>query len=130
MRNEPLWLPIEEAFKINEDAVAVTGEPHLLLDRGLLESAWAKPVNHWHYGENDILILAVQLLLGVARNHAFQQGNKRTGFTAAVMFLRSNGYRLTAKDSDQLGDLVTKAVANEISETDFVGIIRPFIVKA
>jgi death-on-curing protein len=128
LRNEPRWLPIEEAFKINRDAVGITGEPYLVLNRPLLESAWARPVNHWQYGEDDVLILAVQLLFGVARNHAFQQGNKRTGFTAAVMFLHDNGYRLTATDSSELGELVRRTVADEITETRFIEIIRPLVV--
>jgi death-on-curing protein len=93
-----------------------------------LESAWAKPLNHWHYGENDMLILAVQLLFGVARNHPFEQGNKRTGFTAAVMFLRANGYRLTARDSVELAELVRRTITNEVSETRFIEIVRPFVV--
>jgi death on curing protein len=99
----------------------------LLLDRGLLESAWAKPVNHWHYGEDDVVILAIQLLFGVARNHPFQQGNKRTGFTAATMFLLDNGYRVVATDSMELAELVRRTVADEMTESRFGEIIRQFV---
>jgi death on curing protein len=93
--NEPVWLSAETVITINKDLVEETGEPFFLRDRGLLESAVAKPINRFHYdGVEDVLSLAMTLLFGVARNHAFEQGNKRTGFLAAVVFLEANGYTI------------------------------------
>jgi death on curing protein len=78
--------------------VAATGEPFALLDAGKLESALARPINHWEYGEDDVLTLGIILLIAIAQSHAFLQGNKRTGFYAAEMFLNLNGYSLIASD--------------------------------
>ena len=127
MQNEPAWLPPDEVININREAVAATSEPHLVFSRPLLESALGKPTNHWSYGEEDVIVLAVHLLLGIARNHPFEQGNKRTAFTSAVMFLNINGYALDAPDSDDLGELVRRVIIGEISEQRFIAILRPFV---
>ena len=128
MPNDPNWLPLEEVLEINREAVAKTGEAYLLRDQGLLESALAKPLNHYHYnGVDDIVVLAVVLLTGIAQNHCFEQGNKRTAFTAAVMFLLANGYQLVAADSEGLGEFVTKLVAGETSVDSFTETLRRFV---
>ena len=121
-------MPLEEVLEINREAVAKTGEAYLLRDQGLLESALAKPLNHYHYnGVDDIVVLAVVLLTGIAQNHCFEQGNKRTAFTAAVMFLLANGYQLVAADSEGLGEFVTKLVAGETSVDSFTETLRRFV---
>jgi death-on-curing protein len=74
-----------------------TGEPHYLRDRGLLESALARPRNFFSFGEEDIVVLAVVLMAGIAWAHAFEQANKRTAFEAMWHFLRLNGYDLRLK---------------------------------
>ena len=105
---EPVWLPIEAVIETNKDLVADTGEPFFLRDRGLLESALDSPKNSFFYnesGEIDIVDLATKLLLAIARNHAFEQGNKRTAFASALMFLELNGYRV-----DELADVVLATV--------------------
>jgi len=92
--NEPRWLPIEAVVEINRAVVVTSGEPHLLRDQGLLESALARPRNFFGFGEEDIVVLAVSLMVGIAQAHAFTQGNKRTCFVAMVQFLKINGYDL------------------------------------
>jgi death-on-curing protein len=87
LANEPVWLTADHLIEFNELEVAATGEPHVVRDMSGLESAIGRPINHWHYGETDVVALAVALLLGVARNHPFLQGNKRTAFAAADYFL-------------------------------------------
>jgi death-on-curing protein len=79
-------LPLEEVVRINRDAVAATSEPHLLSSPSLLESALGKPINHWSYGEDDIVTLATQLLLGIARNHPFAQGINEPGLPPRSCF--------------------------------------------
>jgi death-on-curing protein len=111
-------------IEINQDAVTATGEPFFLRDGGLLESAWARPQNYWAYGEDDIIVLAVTLLIGIAQNHAFEQGNKRTAFTAALMFLELNGYEFVGADSDELGQMVEAVMADEMTTEDFTEIFR------
>src|SRR5260370_27689870 len=97
--NEPRWLPIEAVVGTNQAVVAITGEPHFLRDRGLLESALARPQNAFAYGEEDIVALAVRLMARLAQRHPFLQGNKRTAFVAMVLFLNANRYDLAIEDS-------------------------------
>lgn len=118
---------METVVEINRKVVALTREPHLLRDRGLLESALARPQNAFAYGEEDIATLAVRLLAGVAQAHAFAQGNKRTCFVAMVQFLNANGYDLMIEDSERWADEVIALVEHRIGEDEFVRAIRPFV---
>ena len=68
----------------------MTRERHFLRDPGLLDGALARPQNAFAYGEEDIVVLAVRLLAGLALAHAFEQGNKRTSFVALTEFLMIN----------------------------------------
>ena len=78
---EPNWVSVQDLIEINQEQVQRTGESHFLRDRGLLENAASRPRNLWVYEEEvDTARLAVALLMGVARAHAFEQGNKRTAF--------------------------------------------------
>jgi len=126
--NEPAWLPIEVVIDHNRREVEETGERHFLRDRGLLESALARPQNAFAYGEEDILSLAVRLLAGIAQAHAFEQGNKRTAFEAMWHFLRLNGFDLAIEDSQAWADPVIALIEHRSTEEDFVGAVRPFIV--
>jgi len=126
--NEPRGLPIEAVVGINQAVVAITGEPHFLRDRGLLESALARPQNAFAYGEEDIVVLAVRLMAGVAQAHAFEQGNKRTAFVAMVQFLNANGYDLAIEDSSSWADVVIDLVEHRSTEEDFARAVRPFVV--
>ena len=68
----PVWLTAADIRTINAEAVARTGEPYLVRDEGLLESARARPLNQWHYeDERDLVRLAATLLFGIARNRPF-----------------------------------------------------------
>lgn len=124
MPSEPTWLEAGLVVQVNEELVALTGEPFFVRDLALLESALARAQNHWAYGESDLATLAVALLLGVARNHPFGQGNKRTAFAAAEAFLHANGWQLTAPDRAALGDRVVDLITGEIDEEVFTDLIR------
>jgi death-on-curing protein len=126
--NEPRWLSVEAVVEINRAVIAITGEPHLLRDRGLLESALARARNFFGFGEEDIVVLAVSLITGIARAHAFAQGNKRTCFVAMVQFLKVNGYDLAIDDSRPWADRIIALVEHRTSEEDFVRAVRPFVV--
>jgi death on curing protein len=116
LENEPRWLTIDELIEFNRLAVEQTGEPFSIRDQSMLESAWAKPQNYWHYGQRDVATLAAQLLLGIARDHPFEQGNKRTAFTAADAFLFLNGYSLDLKDHTELAALIIQVIIGEVSD--------------
>ena len=106
----------------------MTGERHFLRDRGLLESALARPRNAFAYGEEDVVALAVRFLAGVAQAHAFEQGNKRTAFIAMTEFLILNGYDLAIDDTERWADEVIALVEHRAGEPDLVRGIRPFVV--
>lgn len=128
MPNEPVWLPVEVVVEINRAAVAITGEGHFLRDRGLLESALARPQNAFAYGEGDMLVLAVRLMAGIAQGHAFEQGNKRTAFIAMVQFLNENGLDIGIEDIERWADAVIALVERRSTEEDFVRALGPYVV--
>jgi death on curing protein len=97
----------------------------------LLESALNNPRHQYLYeGEQDAVGLAVALLFAIARNHAFQQGNKRTGFEAALIFLENNGYELAADDSVFLAQMILDVLAGTLIAEEFTAAIRPLVVAA
>jgi death on curing protein len=125
--NEPNWLPIEAVIEHNRLELAETGEPHFVRDLGLLDSAMARPRNAFAYGEEDIVVLAVALMAGISRAHAFEQGNKRTAFAALRLFLRANGYDTAFDDTMAWAARVIDLVEHRTSEVDFVRRLRPFV---
>lgn len=80
-----------EAVKLHDRSIALAGGAPGLRDPGLLASALGRLESHAGYGETDPFALAAVLAEGIARNHPFVDGNKRTGFLVAVLFLRKNG---------------------------------------
>lgn len=127
MRNEPIWPSLRDLIAFNRAEVDETGENHALLRPDLLESALAVPQNIFHYEKSqDVLDLAVSLMLAVARNHPFEQGNKRTAFDAGMMLLELNGYRLSA-DRLEFAELFVDLLSHKADENAFVDRLRPFV---
>lgn len=127
--DEPLWLTPEEIIDINEYIVGETHEPFFVRSPELLHSAAARPQNHYAYGERDIVTLAFVLLLGIAKNHPFGQGNKRTAFVAANVILQQNGYALDAPENEnELGALIEDLVEGKIGLDDFTKVLRPYVI--
>ena len=87
----PVWLSKAEILYIHEKAIDAAGGSHGLRDESLLESALARPQNLHTYGEDDRFQLAASYAEGIARNHAFVDGNKRTAFQSADVFLYKMG---------------------------------------
>jgi len=127
--NEPIWLPVEVIVEHNRLELADTGEHHFVRDFGLLESALARPRNAFAYGEEDIVVLAVALMAGVSRAHAFEQGNKRTAFAAMRLFLRANGFDTAFDDTINWADEMVKLIEHRLSEVEFAAALRPFVVE-
>jgi death-on-curing protein len=129
--SEPVWLDAADIVELNRLVVGETGEPFELRDEGLLESALGKPRNYWNYdGQRDVVALAVTLLFGIARNHPFQQGNKRTAFEAAVIFIEANGYVFDAPDTTDIAEAITDVISHRTTEAAFEAMIRPFVIPA
>ena len=128
--NEPIWLPIEAVINANVAEVSETGERHFVRDLGLLESALARPRNAFVYGEQDAAVLAVALMAGIARAHAFEQGNKRTAFAALRLFLQINGYDTIFADTLRWVDEINLLIEHRSTEEAFVGALRSYVVSA
>ena len=92
-------------------------------DSGLLESALHRPENAHAYGERDIFILASALGGGIIKNHPFLDGNKRTGFLAAALFLECNGQSFSSSEQDVVLKTLGLA-AGEVSEADYAEWLR------
>jgi len=85
---QPVWLAIEETLLIHEQLLADHGGASGIRDRALLNSALARPKQHFSYQEDtDLLSLGAIYTAGIIQNHPFVDGNKRTGFVAGVLFL-------------------------------------------
>ena len=122
------WIERRVLIAIHDMQLAEHGGGAGLRDDNLLESALAKPHNLAAYGEPDVAALAAAYGYGISRNHAFIDGNKRTGLVAAELFLGLNGYRLVVGDADCV--LTMLAVASgDITEDEFAAWLRQNIVK-
>ncbi len=93
-RLEPVWLDARLALAIHDRQLAEHGGPAGVRDSGALEAALARPRNQWEYGEDDLCSLAAAHAFGVARNHPFTDGNKRTAWVLARAFLALNAVDL------------------------------------
>lgn len=94
-----------------------------LRDEALLESALNRPRNKHAYGEADLCTLAAAYGFGIIRNHAFVDGNKRTAFVAAALFLALNGLDVHAPETEVVG-VVTELAAGKMSENAFASWLR------
>ena len=98
--SQPFWLSKVAVLAIHGRLLAEHGGASGLRDESLLESALAAPVNHFEYDQADAFVLAATYAHALTSNHPFVDGNKRTAFAAAGIFLELNGYRLTASEPD------------------------------
>lgn len=99
------------------EQIAEHGGGEGVRDAGLLESAMARPQNLASYGEPDAAALAAAYAYGIARNHPFVDGNKRTAAVVSETFLILNGYTLTATDAELVVAFLALA-AGELSEEE------------
>ena len=95
-----LWVDIDVALAAHDEQLAEHGGAPGMRDRAMLESALARPLNLIAYGDPDIADLAAAYAYGIARNHPFVDGNKRTALVVSETFLLINGYELTASNAE------------------------------
>ncbi len=86
-----IWVPAPVVIIIHDRQIARHGGASGIRDRGALEAACARPLNKAAHGETDLATLAAAYAFGLAKAHAFVDGNKRTAFAVAFTFLRLNG---------------------------------------
>ena len=95
---EPEWVLRETVLTLHEQSLAQFGGSAGIRDEGLLDSALGRPQNLFAYGKPTWFELAASYAFGLAKNHPFLDGNKRTAFVAAVLFLELNGWRFQADE--------------------------------
>ena len=122
-RIEPIWLDSRIAHAIHDRQLAEHGGGAGLRDQGALESAMGRPVNQWSSGEDDRMRLAAAYAFGVARNHPFADGNKRTAWILARLFLMANGIEIEFDKVDAINTVLALA-AGELSEEELADWFR------
>lgn len=121
--SEPRWLTSDEVRAAHERQIVRFGGPAGIRDENALESALARPINRSQYEGADLASLAASYAFGLARNHAFVDGNKRIAFVAMMVFLRLNGIRF-APDQAQATAAIVGLAAGEIDEEGLTRWIR------
>jgi death on curing protein len=117
------WIDKRLLLILHDESLAEHGGASGVRDEGLLESALARPLNLLAYGDPDAADLAASYGVGLAKNHAFVDGNKRAAFLSVGLFLAMNGFRLNASQAD--ATLTVLAVASsEMDEATFASWIR------
>ncbi len=124
--SEPVWLETAAVARMHMDQLAEHGGGLGLRDAGLLDSAMARAKNLHAYGETDRIVLATAYASGVVRNHPFIDGNKRTGFLAAYVFLAVNGFEIVADEPDVVVTMLALA-AGELSDEAFTRWLRAVV---
>lgn len=120
---EWIWVETEAAVAAHQEQLAEWGGPDGIRDEGAFESAMARPRNLAVYGEPDAAALAASYAYGLARNHPFVDGNKRTAAVVSEGFLNLNGYVLKANDAEVAVTFQALA-AGEISEDELAAWFR------
>jgi death-on-curing protein len=123
-KKEPLWIEERDVLAIHDRLLAIHGGAIGLRDRGLLESALARPRQHHAYaGTSDIVEMASLYTAGIVRNHPFVDGNKRTGFVIGVLFLELHGFDFKASEEDATQAVMALA-AGTLDETGYAAWLR------
>lgn len=126
-RCDPDWLDLDLTLAIHDRQLAEHGGGVGLRDLGMLESALSRPLNAWSYGDPDLASLAAAYAFGIARNHPFVDGNKRTAWVLARLFLHLNGQTLAFEPADAIR-IVLQLAAGEVSEGELAAWFRKRIV--
>ncbi|UIP07722.1 type II toxin-antitoxin system death-on-curing family toxin [Erythrobacter sp. SDW2] len=123
MSNPIVWIATEVALAAHAEQLAEHGGGEGVRDAGALESAMARPRYLAEYGDPDITALAAAYAFGIARNHPFVDGNKRTAAVVSETFLILNGHALEASDAEVVVAFVALA-AGELSEAELADWFR------
>ena len=126
---EPAWLLRSVIEAVHDAQLVEHGGAAGFRDAGLLEFALARPLNLHRYGETDPCLLAAAYAYGIARNHPFVDGNKRTALLAAYVFLRINRRHLVADEASATSNMLALA-AGEKTESDFADWLRRNVQRA
>ena len=121
--NEPLWVTYEQAIAIHSHQLRRFGGAPGLRDEGMLRSALERPDNKWQYERASLPELAAAYAFGLAKNHAFVDGNKRIAFMAMMTFLVKNGVAFSPEPAHAT-QIILSLAAGEVSEESLTRWIR------
>lgn len=127
MARKWVWIATEVALAAHAEQLTEHGGGDGIRDAGMLDSAMARPQNLADYGEPDVADLAAAYAYGIARNHPFVDGNKRTAAVISETFLMLNGQALQATDAELVVAFVALA-AGELSEDEIADWFRQHLV--
>jgi death-on-curing protein len=117
------WIGETLVLAIHDEQLAEHGGRTGLRDRGLLQSALARAANRAAYGDPDAFELAAAYAFGIARDHPFVDGNKRTAFVAAAVFLLDNGYEIDLDDAS-IVQIMLASSGGTMGEADLAAWLR------
>jgi len=123
MKQQWIWVALDVAIAAHAEQIAEHGGGEGIREAGLLDSAMARPQNLALYGDPDASELAASYAFGIARNHPFVDGNKRTAAVVSETFLVLNGHVLTATDAELVITFVALA-ADALSEDELTAWFR------
>lgn len=118
-----IWIATEVALAAHREQLVAHGGGDGVRDVRLLESAMARPQNLLGYGEPDLAALAAAYAYGIARNHPFIDGNRRTALVVSETFLALNGAELTATDAETVVAFLALA-SGDLSEDELASWFR------
>jgi len=121
--SEPFWLTTAMVVAIHDEQLAIHGGSAGLRDAGMLESALSRPRNKWAYENAELAELAAAYGYGIARNHPFVDGNKRTSLLAIYTFLGANDVEFIVPEAEAAAMILSLA-AGEVSEENLARWIR------
>jgi death-on-curing protein len=113
--SEPDWLAVDMIVAIHDEQLAIHGGLAGMRDAALLESALDRPRNKWAYESAELPELAAAYGYGIAKNHPFVDGNKRTSLLAIYTFLGINGVDFIVPEADAAA-MIFALAAGEVSE--------------
>jgi death-on-curing protein len=123
-----VWLDVRDVVAYHAGQIAEFGGQSGIRDQGLLESALARPRNRASYEAASLFELAAAYAFGIARNHPFIDGNKRTALVSAFAFLELNGWEVQAPEADATVTFLSLAEGT-LSETSLAEWIERHCVK-
>jgi death on curing protein len=126
---EPAWVTYDQVIAMHSRQLRRFGGAPGMREDGMLRSALDRPVNKWSYEQAELPELAAAYAFGLAKNHAFVDGNKRIAYITMVAFLRKNAVRFSPSQADAT-NMILALAAGEVSEESLARWIRDNWPKA
>jgi death-on-curing protein len=127
--DEPAWVTYDQVIAMHSRELRRFGGAPGLRDEGMLSSAIERPASKWHYERAELPELAAAYAFGLAKNHAFVDGNKRVALMVMMTFLRKNNVRFAPEQAHATAIMMALA-AGEVSEQSLARWIRDNLPKA